>query len=114
LLPVQAGAVIHEVKAAPQPQKSSLQATMRASIAHLGRLKTASIVPLRGYFASTSAIVAACFMEGWWYEYFASTSAIVAACFMEGWWYECLSLAPYFNPGTLTQSNPRFSSRELN
>jgi hypothetical protein len=94
LLPVQAGAAIHEVKAAPQPQKSSLQATMRASIAHLGRLKPASIVPLRGYFASTSAIV--------------------AACFMEGWWYECLSLAPYFNPGTLTQSNPRFSSKELN
>jgi hypothetical protein len=41
---------------------------MRASIAHLGTLKPASIVPLRGYFASTSAIVAACFMEGWWYE----------------------------------------------
>lgn len=41
---------------------------MRASITHLGRLKPASSVPFRGYFASTSAIVAACFMEGWWYE----------------------------------------------
>ena len=39
---------------------------MRASIAHLGR--PASVLLLRGHFASTTTIVAACFIEGWWEE----------------------------------------------